>query len=390
LSVEARVVEVRPVAGRLGRRQFVDLPFRLYKDDPHWIPPLRLSVYDRLSPKHPSQKTQDTRLWMAWRGREPVGRIGACIDYAFDRVQNEKWCWIGFFECIDDQEVADALFDAAVGWGRAKGAETCTGPASFTLNDECGLLVENFEDPPLILTTENPRYYERLWTTAGWTQAMDLWAWKFTRVSAGLSDRQRAVLERLATRSKVTVREARMKDFDAEVDRLFEVYNAAWSENWGFAPLAEDEVKHLAKQVKQIVDPNLVLIAENEKGEPVGVTICLPDANEPMKKVRSGRLLPFGWYHVLTGMKKPRQARVWALGVRPDYQVRALGPLMYSRMLDNLSAIPTMESAEASWILATNDRMNGAIEALGGTRYKTWRLFQRPTSGENLAASSPS
>ena len=370
--------EVRPVKGLLGRRQFVDFPFRLNRHDPAWIPPLRLSVYDRLSPRHPATATQDTQLWMAWSGRRPLGRIGACIDRAFDELHGENWCWVGFFESVDDPDVARSLFDAAAAWARSRGARTCVGPASFTLNDECGLLVENFDDPPLILTTENPRYYERLWLDAGWTPAMDLWAWRFDRASTSLSDRQRRILERLRERAKVEVRAARMADFDAEVDRLFEVYNAAWSQNWGFAPMSKTEVKHLAKQVRQIVDPNLVLIAETADGEAVGVTICLPDANEPMKKVRSGRLFPIGWYHLLTGMKKPRQARVWALGVKPDYESRALGPLLYARLLDNLSAIPSMETVEASWILATNDRMNSAIEAMGARHYKTWRMFERP------------
>jgi ribosomal protein S18 acetylase RimI-like enzyme len=370
--------EVRPVEGLWGRRRFVDLPFRLHGDNPSWIPPLRMSVYDRISPRHPATATQDTQLWMAWRGREPVGRIGACIDRAFDELHGERWGWVGFFESVEDPGVARSLFDAASAWARSRGAHTCVGPASFTLNDECGLLVENFDDPPLILTTENPPYYEGLWTEAGWTKAMDLWAWKFDRAGAALSDRQRRILERLRQRAKVHVRSARMADFDAEVDRLFEVYNAAWSSNWGFAPMSQAEVKHLAKQVKQIVDPNLVLIAETADGEAVGVTICLPDANEPMKKVRSGRILPTGWYHLLTGMKKPRQARVWALGVKPDYESRALGPLLYAQLLDNLSAIPTMEGVEASWILETNDRMNSAIEAMGARHYKTWRMFERP------------
>jgi ribosomal protein S18 acetylase RimI-like enzyme len=375
---ERSAVDVRPVTGLLGRRRFVDLPFRLYKEDPDWVPPLRLSVYDRISPRHPANATQQTQLWMAWRGREPVGRIGACIDKTFDELHGERWGWVGFFECIDDQDVANSLFDAATSWARARGAETCTGPASFTLNDECGLLVENFDDPPLIMTTENPRYYEQLWTAAGWEQAMDLWAWKFVRPDTGLSDRQRRILERLQKRANVTVRPGRMKDFDAEVDRVFEVYNAAWSQNWGFSPLSQAEVRHLAKQIKPIVDPNLVLIAETPDGEPVGVTICLPDANEPMKKIRSGRLFPTGWYHLLAARKKPRGARAWALGVKPEFQSRALGPLLYTQIIENLRAIPTMELAEASWILATNDPMNSAIEAMGGTRYKTWRLYRRP------------
>ena len=369
-------VEIRPVVGRLARHRFVALPFKLYADDPDWIPPLRLSVLDRISPKHPANATQETALWMAYRGHEPVGRIGACIDRSFNELHDEKWCWVGFFECVDDAEVAGALFDAATRWGAERGMSTCVGPASFTLNDECGLLVENFDDPPLLLTTENPRYYEQLWTGHGWEKAMDLWAWSFPR-GTHVPERHERVIERLEKRANVTIRTGNMKDFDNEVDRIFSVYNAAWSKNWGFSPVSEAEVRHLAKQVKRIVDPNLILFADTPEGETVGCAIMFPDANEPMKRVRSGRLLPFGWARILIEMRKPKRVRVWALGIKPEYESRALGPLLYTRMLQNIHAIPSIVMGEASWVLETNDRMNKPLEAIGGTHYKTWRMYQR-------------
>ena len=341
------------------------------------MPPLRLSVYDRISPKHPANATQRTQLWMAYRDGRAVGRIGACIDSTFDALHGEKWCWVGFFECADDQDVASSLFDAALAWGRAQGAESCVGPASFTLNDDCGLLVDNFDDPPLFLTTYNPPYYERLWTGGGWEQAMDMWAWRLERPTTELSERQSKVLARLKERTGVTIRSANMKDFDNEVKRLFEVYNAAWVQNWGFSPMSQDEVTHLAKQIKQVIDPNLVLVAETDGGEAVGVAIVLPDVNEAMAKVRSGRLFPTGWYHLLRSKSRPKRARVFALGIKPDQQARALGPLLYNEILQRLRAMPSIEMVEASWILATNDRMNGAIEAIGGTRYRTWRMYRQ-------------
>ena len=369
-------VDVRPVRGWLGRRRFVDLPYRLLGADAGWVPPLRLSVYDRISPRHPANTTQRTQLWMAYRDGRPAGRIGACIDTTFDRLHGERWCWVGFFECVDSEAVASSLFDVAFAWARAQGVQACVGPASFTLNDECGLLVENFDDPPLFLTPYNPPYYERLWTSAGWEQTMDLWGWRFERPTTALSDRQVRVLKRLQDRAGVSIRSARMSDFDAEVERLFDVYNAAWVDNWGFSPMSKDEVRHLAKQIKQVIDPNLVLIAETTSGEAVGVAIVLPDVNEALAKIRSGRLLPTGWYHLLRGRKRPHRARMFALGIKPDHQVRALGPLLYNGILERLMAIPTMEMAEASWILATNDRMNRAIEAIGATRYRTWRMYR--------------
>jgi ribosomal protein S18 acetylase RimI-like enzyme len=370
-------VEVRPVTGLLGRRGFVALPFRLFKSDPAWVPPLRMSVHDRISPKHPANAHQDTALWMAYRNGRPVGRVGACVDEFFNEYQSASWGWVGFFEAEDDPEAAHALFDTACEWITERGADTAVGPASFTTNDELGLLVEGFDDPPLMLTTQNPSYYERLWVDYGWEPTMDLWAWKLDRTTVGLSERQRRTLARIRERTKLTVRGMKMSDFNAEVGRLFDVYNAAWSKNWGFAPMPEAEVRHLAKQLKQIVDPDLALVVEKPDGEAVAVAIILLDANELMMKIRSGRLLPTGWYHLLTGLKKVHRARIFALGVKPDQQFLALGPLLYQEMLDRLWVRDVLDSAEASWILASNDKMNETVEAAGGRRTKTWRLYPR-------------
>ncbi len=370
-------IDIRPVTSLLGRRAFVDLPFRLFKSDPGWVPPLRMSVYDRISPRHPANAHQDTALWMAYRHGRPVGRVGACVDQFFNEYQNASWGWVGFFESIDDAEVTHALFDTACAWVAERGAETAVGPASFTTNDELGLLVEGFEDPPLMLTTQNPPYYEHLWVDYGWEQSMDLWAWELDRSNVGLSERQRRTLARIRERTKLNVRGMKMSDFNAEVGRLFDVYNAAWSKNWGFAPMPEAEVRHLAKQLKQIVDPELALVIEKPDGEPVAVAIILLDVNELMMKIRSGRLLPTGWYHLLTGLKKVHRARIFALGVKPDQQFLALGPLLYQEMLDRLWVREVLDSAEASWILASNDKMNETVEAAGGRRTKTWRLYER-------------
>lgn len=369
-------VDIKPVRTVLGRHRFVDFPFRLFKHDPTWVPPLRMSVLDRISPKYPANDHQDTALWMAYRNGKPVGRIGACVDRNFNEFQDLSWAWIGFFEAFDDPEVAGALFDTACRWADAKGVAECVGPASFTTNDECGLLVDGFEHPPMILTPQNPRYYEHLWVGAGWEPAMDLWGWKMHKETDDLTERQRRILARLKARADVQVRTMRMDDFDAEVDRFFDVYHSAWARNWGFAPMSQAEIRHLAKNLKQILDPELTLIAES-KGQPVGVALILPDANEPMAKVRSGRLLPLGFLTLLRGVKKTTGARVFALGVRAEQQSRALGPLIYAEIIDRMKHHPRIDRVEASWILATNTPMNSAIQGAGGERYKTWRMYRR-------------
>lgn len=369
--------EVRRVTGWNGRRQFVDVPFRIHGGDPDWIPPLRITVYDRISPKHPANAHQETALWVAFRHGRPVGRIAACVDSMFNDHQKVRWAWVGFYDSFDDPEAATTLFDTACSWAASRGADTCVGPANFTTNDELGLLVEGFDDPPAILTLQNPRYYEALWTGHGWEPAMDLFGWKFIKGRTDLSERQRRTLDRLQKRAKVRVRDADMDDYDAEVGRLFEIYNAAWQDNWGFVPMPEAEIRHLAKQVKQILRPEWVFALETEDGTPVAFCLTLPDMNLPMQRIRSGRLFPTGWYPLLTAGKKVSRARVWALGIRPDYQHLALGPLLYREIVDRLAADPYIREAEGGWTLAVNHRINSQLEAMGATRSKTWRLYQK-------------
>jgi hypothetical protein len=371
-------VEVRRVRTLWGRHRFVDLPFRLFRHDPDWIPPLRLTVYDRISPRHPAAKHQMTALWMARRRGQPVARLGACVDSLFNEFQGLSWGWVGFFESFDDPEAAGALFEVACRWLATRGCTEVVGPASFTLNDECGLLIDGFENAPYILTTHNPRYYERLWVGLDWEPAMDLWAWHMDPEKMALSSRQHAVLERLKQRAGITVRSLRMDDFDREIDRFLEVYNAAWSRNWGFGPMTEAEVRHTAKDLKRIIDPDLVLFAERAStSETVGAALVVPDANEAMRRVRSGRLLPLGWWHLLRGVPKVGGARVVALGVKPEAEMRAIGPVLYSALIGQIPAKPHITRGEASWVLASNDRMNGALEAVGATRSKTWRMYRR-------------
>jgi ribosomal protein S18 acetylase RimI-like enzyme len=324
---------------------------------------------------------QDIGLWIAYRNGRPAGRIGACIDSAFNDYQNVRWGWIGFFDCFDDPAVANALFDTARAWVAERGADTCVGPANFTTNDELGLLVDGFDEPTALLTLQNPRYYEGLWVDNGWEPAVDVWGWHLDPATAHLSERHRRTLERIQQRAKVRVRGLDMANFDEEVRRFFEVYNAAWSKNWGFAPMPEPEVRHLAKQLKQIINPHWAFGLETLDGTPVGVCLALPDVNQLMAGVRSGRLFPYGWYPLLRKRKTVSRARVWALGIRPDYQHLALGPLLYREIVDRITSEPRIKYVEASWTLATNHGINKQIEALGGRRSRVWRLYQRPAAG---------
>lgn len=373
---------VKPVQNRRALRRFISLPFRLFGRDPAWVPPLRSSVKDRLSPKYPANQHQEHALWLVERDGEPVGRIGACVDRMFNEFQGESWAWVGFFEATDDAGVAVALFEEARAWSRSKGTSTMVGPGSFTTNDEpLGLLVQGFEHPPTVMTGQNPPYYEDLWTKGGWQPAMDLWAWRLDRGAAApvLSERQRVVLERYQARGGLSVREGNLSDFDAEVGRIFRTYEAACSRNWGFAPMTEAEVRHLAKDLKLVLNPHWVLFVEREGyDEPLAFALALPDINRALVRMRGGRLLPLGWWRLLRVARARRSARVMLLGVRPEFQSSALGPMLYHELIQRSFVVDAkFEMAELSWILATNDRMNSAIESFGGLRYKTWRLYEQ-------------
>lgn len=373
-------VEVHPVAGRLGRSRFVDVPFRLFGSDPRWAPPLRRSVLDRLSPRHPANEHQRTGLWMAYRDGRPVGRIAACVDEMFNDFQQLAWAWVGFFESVDDPEVSGALFDAARRWAADQGMRSCVGPGSFTTNDEIGLLVEGYEHPPALLTAHNPAYYEKLWLAGGWSPVMDLWGWHFGPDVPRLSERQQKVLDRMTDRGSYRLRSASMRHFDAEVHRFFDIYNAAWSRNWGFAPMTAAEVSHLAKELKLIADPNLALFIELPSGETIAAALAVPDINRATAGLRNGRLLPTGWLKLLLAQRRLTASRILLLGVRPEYEARGVGPLLYSAFIERLGAKArepgVSVEVEASWTLATNHKINSAVSAIGATRYKTWRLYE--------------
>ena len=367
--------EVRPVNTLLQRRTFVDVPFRLHGHDPNWVPPLRLSVYDRISRRHPATAHQQLGPVDGPPGRQAGGEDRGVRRFLLQPALGRELGLGGLLRLDrNDPEVAGSLFDVALDWCRRQGVKSAVGPANFTTNDELGLLVEGFDTPAVLMTLENPPFYEGLWVGAGWQQVMDLYGYQFKRESTTLSERQRATLERLRERSKVTVRDMRPKEFDAEVGRFFDLYNAIWQNNWGYVPMPEAEVRHLAKQLKPVLNPHWAFALERE-GQLVGVCLTVPDANQVMLKVRSGRLLPFGWVRLL-GVKRVKQARVIALGVVPELQSLAIGPLLYHEIVDRLynDGCPT---AEASWTLATNGRINRQLEAMGARRYKVWRLYKQ-------------
>jgi GNAT superfamily N-acetyltransferase len=304
-----------------------------------------------------------------------VGRITAQVDDNFQRFQDNKWGWFGFFECEEDPEAAQALLDRAEQWLRGQGCDRMVGPADFTTNDECGVLLEGHDRTPLILSPWTHRYYPALLEGAGMAKAMDLLMWEL-HISG--RDKVNPVIWKLAdqveARYGVTVRPFRKKDIQQEISRFMEVYNSAWEKNWGFVPLTEKEVRHYATQLKPFLDENWAYVAEKD-GETVGAALTLPDYNQALLHLR-GRILPFGWAKFLWYRRKIDRVRVFALGVKPDWQHTGVAAKFYERHFDAATRTP-QTYGEMGWILETNKNMNKAMEAMGGTVVRRFRLYER-------------
>jgi len=368
---------VGPVSGRRELRQFILLPFRLYEGVEQWVPPLiseRKRHLDRR--KNPYFQHAEAEYFLARRGGRVVGRISAQVDRRFNEIQGNDWGQFGFFECEDDPEVAALLLDAAREWLRERGRDHMIGPLDFSTNHECGLLVEGHELRPQILENWHFPYYGPLLEGCGLTKAMDLYKWSL-HVS-GRSDVMPIIFdlaEKLEPEHGITIRGMSRRNMTREISAFMEIYNAAWERNWGFVPLTEAEIEHYAAELKPIMDENWAMVAETAEGETVGVALTLPDFNQVLKQL-GGRLLPFGWIKALREKRKIDSVRVFALGVKPEYQHTGVAAGLYKRHFDMAEATP-QKGGEMGWILEVNKPMNKAMEGMGGEIVKRYRIYEQ-------------
>ncbi len=369
-------LHITPVRGRRELKQFLRLPWKIYEGDPLWVPPLLHDVSTLLDrERHPFHQHAEVEYFLARRGGAVVGRIAAVVNRLHNEFSGDRTGFFGFFECIDDQAVANALFEGAESWLAERGMEMSRGPMNFSTNEECGLLLEGAAEPPFVMMTYNPPYYARLIEGAGYEKARDLLAYilyteeKPSRLAKGV--------RRVAERKGISIRPLDMKRFEQEVALLEEIYNAAWERNWGFVPMTPAEFGFMAKQLKPVVDPNYTLIAE-VNGEPVGFGLALPDFNQALKHI-NGRLLPFGLLKLLWHKRNIDQVRIITLGIKPGYRRLGLDAMMYLRMFEQ-AAQDAIKRGECSWILEDNWDMRRALEKMGGTEYKAYRIYDKPLS----------
>lgn len=374
-------LEIERVESGKQLREFAKFPWTVYKNDPYWVPPLffeRLAFLDKS--KNPFFEHAEADYFNLRRDGRVVGTITAILNHRHNEFHDENVAHFGFFEVLDDPEAAAMLLDTACRWAEERGTDKILGPMNLSTNDECGLLIEGFDSPPVVLMTYNPRYYIDFIEAAGFSKAMDLLAWNrdISDLVYHLPEKLVRVVQKVKDRYGLTIRHLNLKDWDNEVDQVKKIYNNAWQKNWGFVPMTDAEIHHLAASLKSFIDPAITFAVEKD-GETVGFALSLPDANEPLLKIRPGPSL-IGSY--LAGLRmfftkhNTNRLRVFALGVKEEYRARGIDALMYYETAVN--ALPHgYEWAEASWILENNDAMNRPIEMLGSHVYKKYRVYEK-------------
>ncbi|MBN2216652.1 MAG: hypothetical protein JW719_04685 [Pirellulales bacterium] len=386
-SAEARAaaapVEIRQVATRRDLDRFVKMPWSIQANDPHWVPPLLVEAKEFLNPrKHPFYGHGAAATFLAVRDGRVVGRIMASDDPNFNAQHGMNVGCFGLFESIDDPAVAHSLLDAAAGWLGARGRTVIRGPIDYSTNYPLGLLVDGFDTPPRIMMNHNPPYYAPLLESWGLAKAKDLYCWWFLDPH-DMVRKWRPRIERIAARTGVRVRPFRVDDFDADVQRCRDVYNQSRVDNWGFVRLTDAEFRYFAKQMAQLAIPELVLLAEIGD-RPVGFSITLPDVNEAIAPL-NGRLttfgLPIGLLRLIHRMKHVKTARMLVLDLLDGYRRRGISELLILKTLDYGKNTIGYTGAELSWTLEDNYLINRTIEAVGGQRYKTYRVYERGIGG---------
>ncbi len=380
MSPEASSVVIE----RVGRRgtplsRFFDVAESIYASDPNWVAPVRADLAKVFQDENPFFRHGEIQLFIARRDSRDVGRIAAILDRNHNSFHGERIAFFGFFEAVDDPEVAARLLEAVAVWGRERKMTVLRGPANPTLNDEAGLLVEGFDSPPVVMMTYNPRYYPVLLEAQGLRKAKDLLAYWFPLEAKPLERLSRIADRFRARAADIVVRNVSKGSLAGDLAKLREVYNEAWEKNWGFVPMTPEEMDFMARRLKPLLVEELLWLAEAKKPdgtlEPVAFMLMLPDYNVAIAPM-GGRLLPFGWLKFLLGTRKIKTVRVPILGIKADYRLRGIQSIM---MADSLRFLLSKgyTGAEVSWLLEDNELVIGAVRLWGGKLYKTYRIYER-------------
>jgi len=367
-------IEVKKVTNKSELNQFIRFPWQIYKDYKHWVPPLIMEQKKLLNKnKNPFFKDADADYFLAYKNGKIAGRIAAIKNDTHLKYHDDESGHFGFFECINDQSIADALFNTAKSWVKEKKLKFIKGPANPSSNDIYGMLVEGFDDSPRLLMPYNPEYYIQLCEGYGFKKAKDLFAWKIISEKILASEKLKRGQQLVKERYNLKISQLKMKNFQKDLEKFKYVYNKAWAPNWGFVPMTEEQIDSMAKEMKPLAEPSLVLFGEID-GNLVGAALVMMDYNQIFKNM-NGKLFPFNFIKLFSEKKKINWLRILTLGIIPEYQKRGLDTVFYWEILQRGIAL-NVHRGEASWVLEDNNMMNRGLELMNAERYKRYRIWE--------------
>lgn len=375
-------IEIRPVEGPKDRTAFIRAGSIPYKDDPAYVTPLEFEVRQRLDPKaNPALKNAPHQLWIAYRNGVPAGRISAMVNPLHLAQHKDETAHFGFLEAIDDQDVFSALLGVAEDWARARGMKKLAGPFSFSVNEETGMLIDGFDTPPFVMMPHGRPYYKDRIEALGYVKAHDMHALDWDNKLNFIPEKRKEFVEKTLDSPKVFIRNLDMNDFTGDIRCLVEIFNDAWSGNWGFVPFTEEQVKHLASELRPIISKHNVVFCYYD-GEPAAFALALPNINEAIRDM-NGKLLPFNWAKLIWRLKIRglSTARMPLMGIRKKLQRRPIGAAFAYKMIEMTNTENMKRGlvySETSWILESNKGMLSMLVDMGCRIYKTYRVYEKP------------
>jgi hypothetical protein len=381
-AVSSQTIDIRPVQSKADRKTFIRLASRLYEDDPHYVAPLEFELSARLDPtKNPSLKDSPHQLWIAYRGDAPVGRISAFVNQAHLDRHKDATGHFGFIEGEDDPAIFDALLKTASDWLRERGVHKIAGPFNFSVNEEAGLLIDGFDTPPYVMMPHGRPYYAGHLERAGFTKAMDMYALEYYPVRDFIPERRLQFLNKVLDKPNITIRTLNTKDMLGDIRMIVDIFDDAWSHNWGFIPFSEDHIRHMADELKPIIAKHNIVLCFLD-GEAVAFGLVLPNINHAIRGF-NGKLLPFNWAKLLWRLKVKgiEQSRMPLMGVRRKLHKKPLGAAFAYKiiaMVNEANMDKGVTHSELSWILENNESMLTMLTDLGGKIYKTYRIYEKP------------
>jgi hypothetical protein len=367
-------VAVVPVANRRQKKAFLEYPWQLYRDDPNWVPPLRMDQKELVGYSyHPFYIRNRVQTFLAYRDNRVCGRIAAIVNHDHIDYQKERRGFFGFFECENDAEAAHALFDAARAWLAQQGMESIRGPANPSFNHVMGTLVEGFDTPPTFMMSYNPPYYGELIEGYGFRKSQDLYAfWADAEMLPASQKKHWPIADQICERFNIRVRPLSKKRFRQDIREFLSIYNQSLKNNWGFSPMSDEALEYMARVFRYVLVPELVVGAEID-GRLVGIVLALPDYNPRIKQI-DGRLLPFGFLRLLVGRRRIKKVRIIAANVLPEYQLMGVA-LVLMRAITPLGLTSGIREVEFSWVAESNSLSRGSLEKGGAKRVKTYRMY---------------